>query len=99
MPAGSKYVMRNDTYCTPHTIRLSNLQHAKRKCDLNPECKMFYELRGENKGYILCTPQSNIKHSAYQSRLYIKDDGENPGSNRELFYKNSISMLLFCESN
>ena len=60
---------------------------------------MFYELRGENKGYILCTPQSTIKHSAYQSRLYIKDDGENPGSNRELFYKNSISMLLFCESN
>ena len=96
MPAGSKYVMRNDTYCTPHTIRLSNLQHAKRKCDLDPECKMFYELRGENKGYILCTPQSTIKHSAYQSRLYIKDDGENPGLNRELFYMVSISMLLFC---
>ena len=92
-------MVQDDTYCTPHTISLSNLQQAKRKCDLDPECKMFYELRGENKGYIPCTPQSTIKHSAYQSRLYIKDDWENPGLNREIFYMVSISMLLFCESN
>ena len=67
-----EYTLQEDKWCQPYKSEYSTYLEAKKNCNINPKCKMFYELVGDNQGFVLCGDDAEIKPSSYNSRLYVK---------------------------
>lgn len=68
-----EYTLQEDTWCQPYKYEYSTFLQAKKNCDVDPDCKMFYELVGDNEGFVLCGEDAQIKPSSYNSRLYVRN--------------------------
>ena len=68
-----EYTLQEDTWCQPYKYEYSTFLQAKKNCDVDPDCKMFYELVGDNEGFVLCGEDAQIKPSSHNSRLYVRN--------------------------
>ena len=51
-----------------------SLLEARKACDLDAACSMFYDLESQNKRYLLCGYGGEIQSSPiFRSRLYTKN--------------------------
>ena len=72
--ADYNYVVQANKWCQPYKSEYSTLLEARKNCNLDPDCKMFYELvDSPNQGFVLCDSPVEIKPSSYNSRLYRKN--------------------------
>ena len=68
------YVRRPNKWCEPHKGKSERtLMRAQEVCSSNKNCRMFYDIKSENKTFVLCGPSSIAKNSnVLASSLYLK---------------------------
>ena len=67
-----EYTLEEGKWCQPYKSEYSTHLEARKNCNIDPGCKMFYEIGG-SEGFVLCGDDAEVKPSSYNSRLYVKN--------------------------